>query len=102
MIEVEHEPRQLLVGAALMLVTAAIQTFGVVLLQESIDLRGQPTGDDETMKVQAMKNDPDRRLQDLADVGFLMSVPGVNEDEVRGYFERAGLLKDFDELRRTH
>jgi hypothetical protein len=37
MIEVEHEPRQLLVGAALMLVTAAIQTFGVVLLQESIE-----------------------------------------------------------------
>ncbi len=31
-----------------------------------------------------------------------MSVPGVDEAEVRGYFERAGLLKDFDELRRTH
>jgi hypothetical protein len=53
------------------------------------------------MKVQAMKNDPDRRLQDLADVRFLMGVPGVNEQEVRGYFERAGLLRDFDEIRRT-
>jgi hypothetical protein len=52
------------------------------------------------MKVQAMKNDPDRRLQDLADVRFLMGVPGVNEQEVRGYFERAGLLEDFDELLR--
>jgi hypothetical protein len=34
MIQVEHEPRQLLVGAALMLVTVVIQTFGVVLLEE--------------------------------------------------------------------
>jgi len=53
------------------------------------------------MKVQAMKNDPERRLQDLADVRFLMDVPGVNEQEIRGYFQRAGLLRDFDELRRT-
>ena len=36
LIEVEHEPRQLLFGAALMLVTAVIQTFGVVMLEESI------------------------------------------------------------------
>lgn len=50
------------------------------------------------MKVQAMKNDPDRRLQDLADVRFLLSVPGVDGQEVRGYFERAGLLRDFDEI----
>lgn len=53
------------------------------------------------MKVQAMKNDPDRRLQDLADVRFLLSVPGVDGQEVRGYFERAGLLRDYDELHRT-
>ena len=53
------------------------------------------------MKVQAMKNDPDRRLQDLFDVRFLLRLPGVDEAEVRGYFERAGLLRDFDEIRRT-
>ncbi len=53
------------------------------------------------MKVQAMKNDPDRRLQDLADVRFLLSVPGVDRQEVRGYFERAGLLRDYDELNPT-
>lgn len=52
------------------------------------------------MKVQAMKNDPDRRLQDLADVRFLLSVPGVDAPEIRGYFERAGLLKEFDEIAR--
>ena len=36
MIEVEHELRQMLVGAVLMLVTAVIQTFGVVVLEESV------------------------------------------------------------------
>ena len=36
MLEVEHEPRQLLVGALLMLVTVAIQTFGVILLEELV------------------------------------------------------------------
>lgn len=53
------------------------------------------------MKVQAMKNDPERRLQDLADVRFLLDLPGIDEEEVRGYFERAGLLRDFHEIRRT-
>jgi hypothetical protein len=44
MIEVEHEPRQLLVGAALMIVTAVIQTFGVVLLEELVArVRGSVT-----------------------------------------------------------
>jgi hypothetical protein len=37
MIEVEHEGRQLRVGAALMLVTVVIETFGVVVLQESVE-----------------------------------------------------------------
>ncbi len=53
------------------------------------------------MKVQAMKNDPDRRLQDLADVRFLLGLPGIDEEEVRGYFERAGLLRDFHEIKRS-
>lgn len=34
---VEHEPRQLIVGAILMLATGVIQTFGVVFLEESVD-----------------------------------------------------------------
>ncbi|HTR01984.1 MAG TPA: hypothetical protein VMN82_02225 [Thermoanaerobaculia bacterium] len=36
-VQVEHEPRQLLVGGALMLVTAVIQTFGVVTLEELVE-----------------------------------------------------------------
>ena len=48
MIDVEHEPRQLLVGAALMLVTAVIQTFGVVFLQESIERIRDPDAEHMT------------------------------------------------------
>ena len=53
------------------------------------------------MKVQAMKNDPSRQLQDLADIGFLLRQPGVDRDEVRGYFETAGLREKWDELARA-
>jgi hypothetical protein len=52
------------------------------------------------MKGHAMKNDPARTLQDLADIRFLLGLPGVDEDEVPGYFERAGLSDRFDELKR--
>ena len=37
MVYVEHEPRQLIIGAVLMLVTGVVQTFGVVFLEESVD-----------------------------------------------------------------
>jgi hypothetical protein len=52
------------------------------------------------MKVQVMKNDPTRTLQELADIQFLLRVPGVDEPEVRGYFERAGLLEKYHDLKR--
>lgn len=52
------------------------------------------------MKVHAMKNDPARTLRELADIQALLAVPGIDADEVRGYFERAGLLDRYDELRR--
>jgi hypothetical protein len=38
-IQVEHEPRQLVVGGLLMLVTAVLQTFGVVTLEELVERR---------------------------------------------------------------
>ena len=53
------------------------------------------------MKVQAIKNDPSRELQDLADIQALLRLPGVDAAEVRGYFERAGLLDRYDAIRRT-
>jgi len=50
------------------------------------------------MKVLAMKNDPERRPQDMVDVAALLKVPGVDRDEVRGYFEQHGLLELWREL----
>jgi hypothetical protein len=50
------------------------------------------------MKVQAMRNDPSRLLQDLADVQYLLRLPGTDRAEVRGYFETAGLVEWHDKL----
>jgi hypothetical protein len=53
------------------------------------------------MKVLAMKNDPARTLQELTDIRFLLKLPGVDRDEVRGYFERHGLEERYRELQQT-
>jgi hypothetical protein len=52
------------------------------------------------MKVQAIRNDPSRALQDLADVLALLRLPDVDVAQARGYFERAGLREEWDEVRR--
>jgi len=52
------------------------------------------------MKIQAMKNDPSRSLQDMADVRFLLTVDGVNEEEIRAYFEKSGLRERYEEIKR--
>jgi hypothetical protein len=51
------------------------------------------------MKVLAAKNDPTRRLQELADIAGLLRARGIAPDVVRPYFERHGLLKDWEEIR---
>lgn len=53
------------------------------------------------LKVLAMKNDPARIFQEMADIRFLLTVPGVDRHEIRDYFERQGLKERFDELERT-
>jgi hypothetical protein len=53
------------------------------------------------MKVLAMKNDPGRLFQEMADIRFLLTLPRVDRDEVRGYFARHGLEERFDELEKT-
>lgn len=53
------------------------------------------------MKVHAMKNDPGRSLQEMADIRFILQLPGIDENEVRGYFEKAGLRDRYEELRRS-
>ena len=50
------------------------------------------------LKVLAMKNDPDRTFQEMADIRFLLTLPGVDRREVKGYFDRYGLRNRFDEL----
>lgn len=53
------------------------------------------------MKVLAFRNDPARTFQDMADIRFLLTLPGVDRAEVRGSFERHGLGARFDEIERT-
>ena len=50
------------------------------------------------LKVYAMQNDPDRTFQEMADIQHLMRVPGIDRDEVRGYFAKFGQLEKYDEL----
>jgi hypothetical protein len=52
------------------------------------------------MKVQAIKNTPERSMQDLADISYLLHLSGIDRDEVRTYFDRAGLLSRWEAL--TH
>jgi hypothetical protein len=52
------------------------------------------------MKVQAMRDAPERALQDLVDIAYLLQLDGVDRDEARGYFTRAGLEDRWDELTR--
>ena len=50
------------------------------------------------MRVHVMKNDPERRHQERADIAFLIALPGVDRDEVRAFFEKHGLLADYHEI----
>ena len=52
------------------------------------------------MKVLAIKNDPSRVFQEMADIRVLMAKPGVDLEAVRGYFEQHGLVERFNELQR--
>ena len=50
------------------------------------------------MKVHAMHNDPSRVFQDMADIQFLVKLPGVDREEIRRYFQDTGQLERFHEL----
>jgi len=52
------------------------------------------------MKAFAVKNDPARSLQDLADVQHLLGLPGVDIQEIRAYFREYDLEDRFDEILR--
>jgi len=52
------------------------------------------------LKITAMKNNPARTLQDMADVRFLLNLPGVDSIQIRDYFDRQGMRDRFDELKK--
>jgi hypothetical protein len=52
------------------------------------------------LKLQAIRNDSERTLKDLADVKQLMTLPDLDREEVRNYFQRFDLLRYYDELSR--
>ena len=51
------------------------------------------------MKVQAFAKDR-TRYSDLTDLQFLLSLPDLDQAQVRGYFESAGLSDYYEQLRR--
>jgi hypothetical protein len=53
------------------------------------------------MKIQAMKNDPSRTFQEMADIQYLMGLPGIDKAEIRSYFERKGLIGIYDEIKKV-
>ena len=52
-------------------------------------------------KIVAMKNDPSRTFQEMADIRFLLNLPGVDRKEIRSYFDRHGMKERFDELEKA-
>ena len=53
------------------------------------------------MKVQAMRDAPERTWQELVDIGYLAKLEGVDRGEVQGYFEKHGLGERWRELERS-
>jgi hypothetical protein len=52
------------------------------------------------MKIQAMKNDPERTFQEMADILFILQLPNINKNEIREYFEKRGLIDKFYEIQK--
>ena len=50
------------------------------------------------LKVFAMRNDPERSFREMADLQYLLNLPGLDLGEIRGYFERYGQMEKYDEL----
>lgn len=52
------------------------------------------------MKIHAIKNDPSRTFRELADIQFLLGLPGVDAEEIRRYFNESGLIELYDEIKK--
>ena len=52
------------------------------------------------LKVLAMKNDPSRTFREMADIQFLMNLPGVNQEDVKRYFDQFGMIERYNEIKK--
>ena len=50
------------------------------------------------LKVFAMKNDPDRIFREMADIKHILSLPGIDMEEIEKYFKKYGQLERYYEL----
>ncbi len=50
------------------------------------------------LKIFAMKNDPERSFREMADLQYLLKLPELDMEEIRGYFEKYGQMEKYDEL----
>ena len=50
------------------------------------------------LKIFAMKNDPSRTFQEMADIQFLINLPDTDRNRVKQYFEQYGLLERYYEI----
>ena len=50
------------------------------------------------LKVFAMKNDPDRVFREMADIKHILSLPGIDIEAIKRYFNKYGQLERYYEL----
>jgi predicted RNase H-like HicB family nuclease len=79
----------------------ALKAYGYVRATQDVDFLVKGKDQEKiiiALQVFAMKNDPRRSFRELADIQHLLELPGIDKDEVRGYFEKFGQRERFDEL----
>lgn len=78
--------------------------FSAVSVKEIVPGRPFPVASPEHLamvKALAMKNFPHRALYEGEDVRVLLKLPGVDRAVIRDYFEKQGLLEQFDAIERS-
>jgi hypothetical protein len=77
------------------------QIFAGATVLEGPDGVGIPVPRSEhlaALKVFAIKNNPQRVLQDLEDIRRILQIPGVDKEEIEGYFIRYDLEDLLDQI----
>jgi hypothetical protein len=50
------------------------------------------------LKIFAIKNDPERAFQEMADLKFILSLPDMDVKMIEGYFQKYGQMEKFHEI----